>query len=78
VVCEGAPTGELTQFALHGKIKKKDNTYIAELNSQDLIGIPTGEVVTFTVTVICEHRWHKGKQGAFEGSDTVNVYLASE
>jgi feruloyl esterase len=78
VVCEGAPTGELTKFTLHGKLKQKGNTYIAEFNSQDLIGIPAGEVVTFTVTVICEHRWHKGQQVAFEGSDTVSVYLASE
>jgi hypothetical protein len=60
VVCEGAK----------GKLVKKGDTYIAKFDAEDLINVPTGKAVTFTVSLIAEH---DGQQVAFEGSDTVRV-----
>jgi feruloyl esterase len=60
VVCEGAK----------GKLVKKGDTYIAKFDAEDLISVPTGKAVTFTVSLIAEH---DGEQVAFEGSDTVRV-----
>ena len=53
-------------------MKRKGDTYIAEFNTQDLIGIPAGAVIMFTVTAILEH---EGQRVAFEGSDKISVYL---
>jgi hypothetical protein len=76
VVCEGASAEEMKRYRLKcGRCSKKGNTYVVTFNSEDLIGIPTAEVITFTVTAIFEH---KGRRVAFEGSDTVSIYLASE
>jgi hypothetical protein len=84
VVCEGA-LGDLVKspdkrhmgkFNLKGcGFHEKRNAYIASFNSEDLIGIPTGALVTFTVTAIFEQG---SRRVAFEGSDKVSIYLASD
>jgi hypothetical protein len=77
VVCEGASAEDVRKFKLRGRtFRKKGNTYIAEFNKEDLVNITSGEEVTFTVTAIFEHTWHKchkSKRVAFEGSDEVVV-----
>ena len=75
VVCEGSIAGEVKKFHLHGHgVAMKGNAIVATFDTQNLIGIPAGAVVTFTVTVIGEHH---GQQVAFEGSENVSVYAAA-
>ena len=54
----------------------KGDTYIAKFNKEGLINITPGKDVTFTVTAILEHAFHKclkSKRIAFEGSDEVTA-----
>jgi hypothetical protein len=73
VVCEGS-IGDVQKFHMQGhNIMMKGRTIVVTFDAQDLIGIPTGAVVTFTVTAIGEQH---GQQVALEGSDKISVYLA--
>ena len=58
VVCEGAP-------AVKGMVA--DDKYIAKFNRQDLVGVPTGNAVTLTVT------GELTNGTPFEGGDTIRV-----
>lgn len=64
VVCEGAP-------AVKGMVSEEDKgTYIAKFNRQDLVNMPTGDVVTLRVT---GKVYFSGILIDFEGSDTIRV-----
>ena len=61
--CEGA-SGE------KGKVAKDGRTYIAKFNRQELLNVPAGETVSFTVKGVFQKN---GKQAQFQGTDTVRI-----